>query len=64
MGHWVRQILAILCVASSLALVALDGSDPTGGFHLRTLSFGRPHDNRGTRFGYGCCIPRRIGCIV
>jgi hypothetical protein len=25
----------------SLALVALGGSNPTGGFHLRTLSIGR-----------------------
>jgi hypothetical protein len=25
-------------------------------FHLRTLSFGRPHGNRGTRFRYGCHI--------
>jgi hypothetical protein len=29
MGHRVRQLMAILCVASSLALVALGGSDPT-----------------------------------
>jgi hypothetical protein len=30
------------CVASSIALVALGGSDPVGGFCLRTLSNGRP----------------------
>jgi hypothetical protein len=35
-------MLALLCVASSLALVALGGSDPTDGLHLQTLSFGRP----------------------
>jgi hypothetical protein len=29
MGHRVRQLPATLCVASSLALVALGGSDPT-----------------------------------
>jgi hypothetical protein len=29
MGHWMRQLLATLCVASSLALVALGGSDLT-----------------------------------
>jgi hypothetical protein len=37
-----RQILATLCVASSLALVALGGSVPTGGFHLRTISIAGP----------------------
>jgi hypothetical protein len=47
MGHQVRQILAILCVALSLALVGLGGFDPNGGFCLRTLSFGRPHTNCG-----------------
>jgi hypothetical protein len=47
MGHWMRQLLATLCVASSLALVALGGSNLTGWFHLRTLSFGRPHGNHG-----------------
>jgi hypothetical protein len=36
----VRQLLATLCVASSLTLVALGGSDLIGQFHLRTLSFG------------------------
>jgi hypothetical protein len=51
-----RQLLAIFCVASSIILVALGGSDPTSGFHLRTLIFGRPHDNYGTHFEYGCCI--------
>jgi hypothetical protein len=30
------QMLATLCVASSLTL---GGSEPTGGFHLGTLSF-------------------------
>jgi hypothetical protein len=34
-----RQMLATLCMALSLTLVALGGSDPTGGFHLGTLSF-------------------------
>jgi hypothetical protein len=33
---------AILCVASSLALFALGGSDPTSGFHLRTLRVAGP----------------------
>jgi hypothetical protein len=51
------QLWVTLCVSSSLALVALGGSDPTGGFHLQTLSFGRPHGNHGTHFGYVCCIP-------
>jgi hypothetical protein len=44
------QLWVTLCVSSSLALVALGGSDPTGGFHLQTLSFGRPHGNHGTIF--------------
>jgi hypothetical protein len=56
MGHKVRQLLAILCIASYLALVALGGSDPTDGFRLQTLSFGRPHDNRETHFRYDCRI--------
>jgi hypothetical protein len=56
MGHKVRQLLAILCIASSLALDALGGSDPTDGFRLQTLSFGRPHDNRETHFRYDCRI--------
>jgi hypothetical protein len=53
MGLQMHQLLATICVASFLALVALGNTDPTGGFHLRTLSFGRPHGNRGTHFGYG-----------
>jgi hypothetical protein len=35
-------MLGTLYVARSLALVDLGGSDPTGGFHLRTLSIGSP----------------------
>jgi hypothetical protein len=34
MGLWMRQLLATLYVASSIALVALGGSDPVGGFRL------------------------------
>jgi hypothetical protein len=34
--------LATVCVALSLALFALDGANSVGGFHLRTLSIGRP----------------------
>jgi hypothetical protein len=34
MGHRVRQLLAIICVTSSLALVALGASDPINGFCL------------------------------
>jgi hypothetical protein len=41
MGLWLCQLGVTLCVASSLALVALGGSDPSGGFRLRTLSIGR-----------------------
>jgi hypothetical protein len=37
-----RQMLPTLCVASSLALFAMGGSDLTGGFHLGTLSVGGP----------------------
>jgi hypothetical protein len=36
------QLLATLCVTSSLALFALGGPDPTSKFHLRTLSYHRP----------------------
>jgi hypothetical protein len=57
MGLWMGQLLATLCVASSLALVALGGSDLSGGFCLRILSFGRPHGNHGTHFKYGFRIP-------
>jgi hypothetical protein len=52
-----RKLLATPCVASSLALVALGRSDSTGGFHIQTLSFDRPHGNHGTYFGYDCRIP-------
>jgi hypothetical protein len=38
----VCQLLATLCAALSLTLFALGGADLTGGFCLRTLSFGRP----------------------
>jgi hypothetical protein len=36
------QLLATPYVASSLTLVTLAGSDPTVGFHLRTLIIGKP----------------------
>jgi hypothetical protein len=36
-----RQLLAIIYVTLSLALFALGGAQPAGGFYLRTLSFGR-----------------------
>jgi hypothetical protein len=52
MGLRMHQVLATLCVALSLALVTLGGSDLIGGFHLRALSFDRPHGNRETHFGY------------
>jgi hypothetical protein len=58
------QLLATICVASSLALVALGGSDPIDGFRIGTLSFGRPLDNRGAYFRYNCCIPRCRGWRV
>jgi hypothetical protein len=51
-------------VTSSLALVALGGSDLTGGFRLRTLSFDKPHNNHETHFEYGCRIPRCRGRVV
>jgi hypothetical protein len=41
-GPGKRQLLAILYVALSLALSALGGADPTGGFCLGTLSSRRP----------------------
>jgi hypothetical protein len=56
MGLQMHHLLATLCVASSHALVALGSSDLTRGFRLQTLSFGRPHGNHGTHFGYGCRI--------
>jgi hypothetical protein len=63
-GHRVHQMLAILCVTSPLALVALGSSGPNGGFCLRSQSFGRPHDNHGTNFRYGCHILRRMGHVT
>jgi hypothetical protein len=48
MGLQMRQLLTTFCVTSSLTPVALGGSDPTGGFCLRAVSFGRPHGNRET----------------
>jgi hypothetical protein len=59
-----RQLLDTLCIASSLALVALGGSDPTGGFYLRTQTIGRPLGNRGAHFGYGCRIPQYRWCVM
>jgi hypothetical protein len=52
-GPKMRHMLATLCVTSSLAMVALGGSDPTCGFHLVTLSIGRSLGNHGAHFGYG-----------
>jgi hypothetical protein len=39
---WMCQMLATPCVASSLTLVGLGGSEPSSGFRFRTLSIGRP----------------------
>jgi hypothetical protein len=47
MGPQLRQLLATLCVASSLALFTWGGADPTGGFCIRTLSYSRPMANMG-----------------
>jgi hypothetical protein len=41
MGLRMRHLLATLCVASLITLVVVGGSNPTGGFCLRTLA-----DNR------------------
>jgi hypothetical protein len=41
-GLRMRQLLATPFVSSSLTLVALGGSDPTGGLRLQNLSIGRP----------------------
>jgi hypothetical protein len=57
MVPWMHQLLATLCVASSLALVALGGSGPSSEFHLQTLSFGRPLDSQGACWGYDYHIP-------
>jgi hypothetical protein len=38
MGQRMRQMLITLYVTSSLPLFSLGDSDPTGIFHLRTLS--------------------------
>jgi hypothetical protein len=58
------QLLATPYATLSLALFALDDSDPSGGFHLRSLSIGRALDNHGAHFGYSCRIPRCRGRIV
>jgi hypothetical protein len=57
MGHRVRLLLASLCVASSLALVALGGSDPTRRVFPLNPEIWQTHGNHGTHFGYGCHIP-------
>jgi hypothetical protein len=36
------QLLTTLCVTLSRTLFALGGTDPTGGFYLKTLSFAGP----------------------
>jgi hypothetical protein len=56
MGFQMRQLLPTFYVTSSLARVAQTDSNLADGFYLRTLNFGRPLDNRGTRFEYGCRI--------
>jgi hypothetical protein len=53
----VLQLLVTLCVASSLALVALGSSDLIQEFCLQTLSFDRPNGNRGAYFEYIFRIP-------
>jgi hypothetical protein len=63
MSLQMRQLLAIHCVTSSLALVTLGSSDMTSGFCLRTLSFGRPHAHRGTCFGY-CAYGAQSLCLL
>jgi hypothetical protein len=54
-----RQLLATLCVASSLTLVTLDASNRPSGCHLKTLSFGIPLSHREAHWGYDfrimCC---------
>jgi hypothetical protein len=64
MGLRMCHLLATLCVASSLVLVALGGSDPISGFCLRILSFGKPLGNCGAHFGYSCCIPQYRARVV
>jgi hypothetical protein len=58
------QLLATPCVALSLALFALGDSDLTGGFHLGTLSIGRPLSNHWANFVYGFRIPQCGGCFI
>jgi hypothetical protein len=41
------QLLATLCVGSSLTLATLSGSTPSSGFCLQTLSFSRLSSHRG-----------------
>jgi hypothetical protein len=57
MGPQISQLVATLCVTSSLTLVALGGSE-------LTRRFGRPHANHGTRFRYGCHILQCRGRVI
>jgi hypothetical protein len=57
MGHQMRQLLVTLCVASSLALVVLGGSDPSSGFHLQTLNLSMPPQPLRGPLGIWLCIP-------
>jgi hypothetical protein len=43
-------MMATICVTLSLALFSLCGSDPTGRFHLGTLSICRPSAIMGPAF--------------
>jgi hypothetical protein len=56
MGYRMHQLLATLYVASSLALEALGGSDPSSGFHLCTLSYLQAPSHQWARWGYDSCI--------
>jgi hypothetical protein len=42
MGLRLRQLLATICVASSLTLVTLGGSDQSSWSRFQTMSFSRP----------------------
>jgi hypothetical protein len=64
MGPWMRQLLATLCVASSLILFALGNFDLTWQVSPKNSMLYHAHGNHGAHFGYSCRIPRCRGCVV
>jgi hypothetical protein len=63
-GTGCAKMLAILCVASSLVLVALGGSDPLMGFTFELGALADPMTIMGPILNMVAVLSQRIGCIL